>query len=44
MTGNMSHNLARTRMYEWLDSAYQAGREDGYKDGIRRGWEDGGLK
>jgi len=29
-TGNMSHNLARTRMYEWLESAYQAGREDGY--------------
>lgn len=36
MTGHMSHNLARTRMYDWLEYAYHVGREDGYKDGIRR--------
>ena len=24
MLGNMSHNLARRRMYEWLEAAYNA--------------------
>ncbi len=27
MVGNMSHNLARRRMYEWLESAYEANRK-----------------
>lgn len=30
MTGNMSHNLARNRMYVWLEAAYNVG----YKTGI----------
>lgn len=25
MTGNMSHNLARRRMYDWLEAAYNVG-------------------
>jgi hypothetical protein len=29
MTGNMSHNLARRRMYAWLEYAYNAGIENG---------------
>jgi hypothetical protein len=27
MLGNMSHNLARRRMYEWLEAAYNARRD-----------------
>ncbi len=30
MTGNMSHNLARRRMYEWLQSAYKVGYKAGF--------------
>jgi hypothetical protein len=26
MMGHMSHNLARRRMYQWLEAAYNAGR------------------
>ena len=33
MLGNMSHNLARRRMYEWLQAAYDVGREAGYDAG-----------
>ncbi len=29
MTGNMSHNLARRRMYDWLEAAYNVGFEAG---------------
>ena len=29
MTGNMSHNLARRRMYDWLEAAYKVGYEAG---------------
>lgn len=29
MTGSMSHNLARRRMYAWLEYAYNAGIEKG---------------
>ena len=28
MLGNISHNLARRRMYEWLETAYNAGIEE----------------
>jgi hypothetical protein len=37
MTGNMSHNLARARMYEWLETAYQAGRDRDREYGFRVG-------
>lgn len=33
MTGDMSPNLARRRMYEWLQAAYDAGTEAGYDAG-----------
>jgi hypothetical protein len=33
MTGDMSHSLARRRMYEWLQAAYEVGREAGYDAG-----------
>ena len=33
MTSNMSHNLARRRMYEWLEAAYKVGYEAGYNSG-----------
>lgn len=33
MTGHMSHNLARTRMYVWLEAAYKVGYEAGYDAG-----------
>ena len=26
MLGNLSHNLARRRMYQWLEAAYDVGR------------------
>ena len=29
MTGNMSHNLARRRMYDWLKAAYSVGLDAG---------------
>lgn len=29
MTGNMSHNLARRRLYAWLEYAYTSGYENG---------------
>ena len=29
MTGNMSHNLARKRMYDWLEATYKVGYEAG---------------
>lgn len=29
MMGNMSHNLARRRMYSWLEAAYKVGYEAG---------------
>jgi hypothetical protein len=40
MTGNLSHNLARRRMYDWLEAAYEVG----YNAGWDRGARDGGLK
>ena len=33
MTGNMSHDFAQRRMYEWLEAAYNVGREAGYEAG-----------
>jgi hypothetical protein len=32
MTGNMSHNLARRRMYDWLEAAYKIGYTTGRND------------
>lgn len=29
MTGNMSHSLAQSRMYVWLEAAYNVGYEAG---------------
>ena len=29
MVGNLSHNLARRRMYDWLEAAYNVGYERG---------------
>lgn len=29
MLGNLSHNLARRRMYNWLEAAYNVGRAAG---------------
>ena len=34
MVGNMSHNLARRRMYEWLEAAYTASKEESNKNEI----------
>jgi hypothetical protein len=28
MTGSMSHNLARRRLYDWLETAYICGRRE----------------
>lgn len=32
MVGDMSHTLARKRMYRWLEAAYSVGYEAGYSD------------
>lgn len=32
MTGNLSHHLAKRRMYEWLEAAYKVGYNVGYAD------------
>lgn len=34
MLGNMSHNLARRRMYDWLEAAYKIGYTTGRNDNI----------
>ena len=37
MMGIMSHNLARRRMYDWLEAAYKVGYEAGATEGIGSG-------
>lgn len=32
MMGNMSHNLARRRMYNWLEAAYNVGYDAGAEE------------